>query len=233
MIQFQRKTKIFRGEFLAGPFAAVFLLFLVFFSFTTSIVYLPGLPAKLGDSSNPRINALQTGALVLDAPEVYRFKGEEFKDLEAFGKRLSAEKATNTYFKWLIIETHPAVTNEVVSRVVDLAKELKLEVDLPGLRIDLPIADSLVIITNPTLTVAINLNGQIYFQSQVVTEERLRPRLIAAVKEYRKTPTLLVLADKAASFGIVAKVGAAARAAGIHEVVLTVKPPVFIPESTP
>jgi biopolymer transport protein ExbD len=224
MIKFPRKHEIFRGQFQAGPFAAVFLLLLIFLLFHTSLVYVPGLPVQL-DQLNLKPNQAKT--VSIDASQNYRFNRETFKNLEAFAKSLRSEVSTNAALRLLRIQASPAVTNEVVRRVVDLARDLNLAVDLPGGRIDLPMADGLMIATNQMISVAINLSGQIYFQNQVVPPDRLVAELTEAVRNAGQPLTLLILADKDVEYNLIIRTGAAARAAGIEQVLLAVRPPLF------
>ena len=223
MMQFPRKTKIFRGEFQAGPFAAVFLLFLIFFTFNTSLVYLPGLPMQLENSRDPA----QAAEVKVQPDGALLFREHAFADFDAFEKSLRAELQTNAALKWLVIRAEPEAQADSVRRVAGLAKNLKLQADLPGGRLDLPVSDGLMLVTNTILVVAVNLSGEIYFQSQVVPAEHLRARLAAAIRDPKQPPTLVVLADKHVEYYVVAKVGAAARAAGIRDVSLAARPPLF------
>jgi biopolymer transport protein ExbD len=224
MMQFPRKTRIFRGEFQAGPFAAVFLLFLIFFAFNTSLVYLPGLPMRLDESQG---TPLQTAEVNLQADGSFHFRDSACADFESFEKRLRAEVQTNAALRLLVVQAEPAAKPEATRQVASLAKDLKLRTDLPGGRLDLPVSDSLVLVTNPVLVVAVNLSGEVYFQSQVVPMEHLRARLAAAIRDPKHPPTLVVLADKHVEYNVVAQVGSAARAAGIQEVSLAARPPLF------
>jgi len=226
MFKFPRKQQIFRGEFQAGPFAAVFVLFLIFFLFNTSLVYIPGLPVQL-DQPGLMLKPHQTNTVVIDEKMRFRFGGKEFETLEAFNRRLREEARTNRALRLLSIQAHPLVTNAVVRQVMELARELQLLVDLPGGRIELPVANSLLITTNPMVTLTINLGGQIYLQNQVVPESLLPARLVAVAREARQPLTLLILADKSVAYNLIIQVGAAARAAGIEQVILATRPPLF------
>ena len=224
MIQFPRKTRIFRGEFQAGPFAAVFVLFLIFFAFNTSLVYLPGLPLRLEEA---HCLPSQTAEVNVRANGSFHFHSTACPDFEAFEKCLRAELQTNATLKLLVIQAEPAANLDTVRQVASLAKDLKLRTDLPGGRLELPVSESLLIVTNQTLVVAVNLGGEVYFQSQVVPVEHLRARLAAAIRDPKNPPTLVVLADKHVEYNVVAQVGSAARAAGIQQVSLAARPPRF------
>jgi biopolymer transport protein ExbD len=226
MITFPRKHKIFRGEFQAGPFAAVFMLLLIFFVFHTSLVYIPGLPLELTAAGVPW-KPDQVRAVIISENGQLQFQREKIAGLPGLAARLGEEARTNLSLRLLVIKAHPAVTNDLVRRVVDLARELKLAVDLPGGRIDLPAGDSLVIATNPLVTLAINLSGQIYYQSQMLPEERLGAELSAAARKAGRPVTLMILADRAVPYDLIIRTGAAARTAGIEQVLLATRPALF------
>lgn len=232
MIQIRRKLQIFRGEFQAGPFAAVFLLFLIFFLFNTSLVYIPGLPVDL-NRLEPALRPHQTNTVTIDERAFLSFKGRTFREFGLFEKQLREEVRTNATLRLLSVKPHPAATNTVVQRVVNLARELDLLVDLPGGRINLPEAGSLVIATNPVITLAINMAGQIYFENQVVPENWLKEQLAEAVQARGQPVTLVVLADKTVAYDKIIRAGAAARAAGIQQVLLATRPSIFTRSPAP
>ncbi|MEI7732379.1 MAG: biopolymer transporter ExbD [Verrucomicrobiota bacterium] len=226
MIKFPRKTKIFKGEFQAGPFAAVFLWFLVFLTFNTAIVYIPGLPLDLAEAGL-RLNANQMASVQLQPDATFRFKAEEFRTFDLFENRLRGEVKTNG-LKLLVLQVNPALTNqEAARRIVEVARELKLLVDMPGSKVELPVTDSLIVATNPTISVVINLAGEVYFQSQVVTDGQLRERLAEAMRQMARTPSLIVLADRTVSYETITRVGSVARLVGITQVILAARPPLF------
>lgn len=226
MFHFPRQHQIFKGQFQAGPFAAVFLLLLIFFLFNTSLVYIPGLPLQL-DAPGLAFKPDQVRVVTIDDRPSFRFLKETHYTFPAFATRLREEARTNHQFRLLTIQAHPAVTNQLVREVVQLARGLNLAVDLPGGRLDLPVSDSLVVVTNPMVAVTINLSGQVYYQSQIVTPERLEAELRSAVRQSRQPLTLLILADQAVEYDLIIRTGTAARAAGIRQVLLATRPPLF------
>jgi biopolymer transport protein ExbD len=90
----------------------------------------------------------------------------------------------------------------------------------PGIRIDLPVADNLTGTDKPTLTVALDANGRVYFQSQLIDEGSLKTRLAGAVTNSAEPLTLVVQADKAVTQENLERLLALARAAGIQEALL-------------
>jgi biopolymer transport protein ExbD len=223
MFKFSRQHQIFRGQFQAAPFAAVFLLFLIFFLFNTSIVYIPGLPLQLGPDQTGDISG-RFKTVRIEDNQVFRFGRETLSGWDQFAARLRAHVRTNAAMRGLVIQSAPDTTNGVVRQVVQLARDLNLTVDLPGARLDLPVSDSLVMATNPVITLAINVSGQMYYQSQVISEARLEAELRAAVDRSRQPLTLMIMADQHVEYDLIIHATAAARAAGLRQVLLATRP---------
>jgi len=81
--------------------------------------------------------------------------------------------------------------------------------------------------TNPDLVVAVDREGQIYFEHQALQEKELRARLAAKVRQTRGPLTLLVQADAAVKLDVLARLGAVASAAGVREARFETRPPLF------
>lgn len=106
-----------------------------------------------------------------------------------------------------------------------LALQSKL-VFTPGIPIDLPEAGAdLTGTPNLTVVVAVDRNGQIYYDSQaVITISDLRARLQALVQKSREPMTLEVQADKAATLEMTAPVLALATEIGMPQALLVTRP---------
>src|SRR5215510_12638491 len=66
----------------------------------------------------------------------------------------------------------------------------------PGVRIELPRADGLAGTDKLTVEVAVDPNGRLYYQNQLIEEDALRARLRKAAKTYQEPLALLIQADK-------------------------------------
>lgn len=97
----------------------------------------------------------------------------------------------------------------------------------PGIRIRLPAAGTLPGITNATLVVAIDAGGQLYYENQLVPEATLQRKLTEAVKRGSEPLTLLVQADADVRHEKVVRLYELARTAGIQEVVIATRLPLF------
>jgi len=97
----------------------------------------------------------------------------------------------------------------------------------PGVRVDLPVADHLPGVANPTVVVAVDRSGQFYYLNQAITAPQLQARLTAEAAKYQraKSPlTLVVQADKAAAYEVIIGLVELARVAGIHDVLQATRP---------
>ncbi|MEO8425498.1 MAG: biopolymer transporter ExbD [Verrucomicrobiota bacterium] len=97
----------------------------------------------------------------------------------------------------------------------------------PGLKLQLPEAEELPGTSGATITVAIDASGLYFYQHQVIAEKQLRARLATEVKQSGEPLTLVVRADKSVSLETIIRLNRLARSAGIHEAVLTTRPPLL------
>jgi biopolymer transport protein ExbD len=98
----------------------------------------------------------------------------------------------------------------------------------PGVAIQLPeSATSLPGTANPPLAIAVDRNGQLYFENQLIGEAALKTRLADAVKKAPDPLTLVVRADKAVPYAVVIRLAGLAREAGIKEVLWAYLPSVL------
>lgn len=93
----------------------------------------------------------------------------------------------------------------------------------PGVRLTLPISDELPGTDKPTLAVAMDATGRLYFENQLIDENRLRQRLKEAAAT-RPGLTLLVQADEGAQYKSLVRLTMLAKQAGITESILATLP---------
>lgn len=94
----------------------------------------------------------------------------------------------------------------------------------PGLSLRLPVASDLPGTDQPTVAVAIDANGRLFFANQIVTENEFKSHLSAAMKDSHGPLTLIVQADQAVTYGQLVHLTMLARDAGIHDVLLATLP---------
>ena len=94
----------------------------------------------------------------------------------------------------------------------------------PGVRLDLPPASDLPGTDRPSVAVAIDANGRLYFENQVVEELELKGKLVRAVTNSPQPLTLVVQADKNVTYDRLIKLTILARNAGISSAWLATLP---------
>ena len=76
----------------------------------------------------------------------------------------------------------------------------------------------------PTVAVAIDSGGRLFFASQMVTEQQLTDRLKRAVSVSKGPLTLVIQADEAVPYGQLVRIALLARDAGINNALLAMQP---------
>ena len=99
----------------------------------------------------------------------------------------------------------------------------------PGVRLELPRADGMVALEKPSVSVAIDAAGRLYFENQLIEENELRARLRHAVKSSSEPLALVIAADKSVPHERVIGLARLARDAGILEAVDEILPPLSAP----
>ena len=94
----------------------------------------------------------------------------------------------------------------------------------PGVAIRLPEAVDLAGTPNAIVAVAIDAGGQLYYEGQVTTEDRLRQTLKEAVQRSREPLTLVMQADKDVRYETLVRLGLLAREAQIKDALLATRP---------
>ena len=97
----------------------------------------------------------------------------------------------------------------------------------PGVPIHLPEAADLPGTANDTVVVAVDENGQLYFDNQVIERDRLKDKLQSAVAAARQPLSLIVQADGKVKVEQLLKLLLLARSAGIKEIIQASRPPVI------
>ena len=102
----------------------------------------------------------------------------------------------------------------------------------PGVPIHLPDSVDLPGTTAPKIVVAVDASGQLYFENQVIDEERLKEKLQAALAAAEEPLTLVMQPDKEVKYDVLVRLGLLARSVGIKEALLATRPqivPVALP----
>src|SRR6266850_6568426 len=96
----------------------------------------------------------------------------------------------------------------------------------PGIPIHLPESAELPGTSNPTVAVAVDAEGHLYFENQIIDEPRLKEKLAAVVDQTKEPLTLVIQADKQVKHESTTRLALLARAAGIRDFYLGTRPKV-------
>jgi len=221
-MRFARNTKIFRGGVDAAPFAGVFFLVLIFVMLFYSHVFFPGVPVKLVDQEGAP--EMTTRSVKVLASRKIDFLGELYS-YRNFKAQLQSQLQLGTLPKRMLVEREPETDAVLADAVEDQLKAAGVALKMPGARLELPDDAGFPGAPSPVIVVGINLNGQIFFQHQLVSEAVLQERLTGAVRQSPEPLTLLLQADKNVPYGRISRLGQIASRAGISELRLATKPP--------
>jgi biopolymer transport protein ExbD len=99
--------------------------------------------------------------------------------------------------------------------------------------LQLPTADNLPGTDRPTRAMAVDANGNLYFENQIVSQRVLVNDLMVATNTARAPLTLVIHADKSVSYETLANLTLLARDHGITNIILATLPPVEIAPAKP
>ncbi len=96
----------------------------------------------------------------------------------------------------------------------------------PGARValQLPRAEGLAGTDKPTVSVAIDADGRLYYENQRIEEQALRTRLQEAARKSSEPLTLVMQADKSVSYEQLLRLALLARDAGMSDALLATLP---------
>ena len=93
----------------------------------------------------------------------------------------------------------------------------------PGVGINLPASDRMPGPEGPTVVVAIDSAGAVYFENQAIHQSELELRLRDRVAGLKQPVTLVVQADKSVAYSTLVGLSGMARRAGIQDLVLATR----------
>ncbi|MGH7940423.1 MAG: ExbD/TolR family protein [Limisphaerales bacterium] len=110
---------------------------------------------------------------------------------------------------------------------------------VPGLSLKLPQFDASTFATDlpgtdkPTVSVAIDSAGRLFFSNQLVTEDQLKIDLRRAALSSRTPLTLVIQADQLVTYGELVRIALLGRDAGIHDALLAMQPRIVAAPNQP
>jgi biopolymer transport protein ExbD len=220
-MRFPRNVKIFRGGIDAAPFAGLFFVLVLLMMIFHSHIFFPGVPIELAEPvEEPEV--IERSVKVFRSGEI-RLLGDLLKP-DDFKKELQARLQKGTLPKRVILETERGADSRAVERVERELSAAGIAIKLPGSRLELPDDAGFAGAANPVLVVAINLNGQLFFQHQLLREEVLQQRLSVAVEKAGVPVTLLLQADRKVPYEKIVRLSQIARKAGVARVYWATRP---------
>jgi biopolymer transport protein ExbD len=105
----------------------------------------------------------------------------------------------------------------------------------PGISLTLPAADDsrLPGTDKPTIALAIDSNGRLFFSNQMVTQDELKNQLRHSAAASRSPLTLMIQADKSVAYGQLVEIALLARDSGINDVLLAIQPRIVAAPTLP
>jgi biopolymer transport protein ExbD len=220
-MRFPRNVKIFRGGIDAAPFAGLFFVLVLLMMLFYSHIFFPGVPIELAEPvEEPEV--IERSVKVFRSGEV-RFLGEML-NLEEFRKELQALAQQGRVPKRVILDAERGAETRAVEGIERELSAAGIAIKLPGTRLELPDDAGFAGAANPVVVVAINLNGQLFFQHQLLREEALQQQLSMAVERAGAPVTLLLQADKKVPYERIIRLSRIARRAGVAKIHLATRP---------
>jgi len=225
-LRYPRTAKIFHGHIDAAPIAGVFFLLVLFLLLHSSLVFTPGIKIDLNQHDELLSKASGARFLRIDGKGSFLYNEKTLKE-SAFYQALHDDLAKPLPPTTLIVEADPLAKSEILARLKTSATELGITIKPPSTRLDLPEADDLPGTANPTLVVAINVNGQRFFENQIIKDDDLlRAKLAAAVQQAGPDLTLVVQADRELPWEKIVQIHRIAHEAGIRYTIGATRPAV-------
>jgi biopolymer transport protein ExbD len=205
-MRFARHARIFRGPLDPAPVAAVLMLLLLFM-LLGSLVYTPGVLVALGPT---------TTTITISSSNDVAFAGKTYKPGELDQLRTDLKTAPGN--EGFSVAMQPGADPSLARQVSNL------------FQITLPDGKNLTGTDDETVMVAVNFRGQCFYENRLVQDAELKAELGRRLKDAArdsKKLTLLLRMDKAAEYQVLTRLEGLAHEAGITEVLLAERPPMF------
>jgi biopolymer transport protein ExbD len=218
-MRYPRNAKIFRGQIDAAPFAGLFFLLVLMLLLYGKNVFIPGVRIQLKEAAPAEP---EDRTLAINSSGRIDYLGNRY-DFKKFEARMRAQAQAGSIPGRVRFVVAPATDPELVAQVERVARELGVSLRPPGRRLEVPASAGFPGTENPSVVVGINLNGQVFFQHQVVKEQELQQKL-SSLTEKEARLTMVLQADKSVPLERITRLMAIARLAGVYEVLLADRP---------
>ncbi len=219
-MRFPRNAKIFRGQVDMVPLVGVMFLLLIFI-LLGSLVYTPGIPITLDQELD--VTTSERAILTITSTGTILFDGQTngISDLERLREQLRKMPRGST----VIMNADPAAPRQVVVEVSKQVQNEKITLEASRVPILLPRANAVIGTPNPTVTVAVNLGGQFFFENRIISPLELHSRLSNVVSRTAQPLTLLVIADESVEHRVMMQLAEIANRAHIGKVLMVTRLP--------
>jgi len=227
-MKYPRNTRIFRGQLDVAPVACVFFMTALFLFLHSSIVFTPGVRLDLHPNTSTN-----RPSLYIDSEDLFTFAGTRMSR-SSFLKHLRADSTKGRAPNTILFQTDPSASTNAINDVRALAAELSIALEAPSTRIELPEIPEQPGTKEASVIVAVNLNGQYFYENQLVPDEKtLEAKLKEAVAKSKEPLTLALRLDKAVAVETFVKLSEMARKAKFDHVILATRLPVKPASATP
>lgn len=218
-MKYPRNTRIFRGQLDMAPVACVFFATALMLFLHSQMVFVPGVRLDL----NPIINTNRP-SLFIDSEDIFHYAGSRMSQ-SSFLKRLRADADKSRAPGTIVLQADMNASTNAVNAVRQIAADLSIALEPPGMRIALPVVPDQPGVNAPSVTVAVNANGQVFYENQLVhQEDDLRAKLTRAAAAAREPLTLVLKMDREVAVDTFVKLSEIARKAGFAEVIVGTRP---------
>jgi biopolymer transport protein ExbD len=218
-MKFPRNTRIFRGQLDMAPVACLFFATALMLFLHSQIVFVPGVRLDLHPSTDTN-----RPSLFIDSEDLFHYADSTMSQA-AFVKRLRADAEKGRAPNTIIFQADIATSTNALNAIRIAAAELSIALEPPGMRIALPVSTNQPGVNGPSVIVAVNANGQFFYQNQLVQKESdLAAKLAQAAAASRQPLTLELKMDRAVVMDTFVKLSDMARNAGFEKVVIATRP---------
>lgn len=186
----------------------------------SQVVFVPGVRLDLHPS-----NSTNRPSLYIDAQDVFHYAGSAMSRA-SFAKSLRAEAEKSKAPASILLQTDQGASTNAINEVRTLAAELSIGLEAPGARILLPELPDQPGAKTPSVIVAVNLNGQFFYENQLVPDAKeLQSKLTQAARGSKEPLTLILRLDRSTQVDTFVRLSEMARNAGFKDVIVATREP--------
>lgn len=215
-----RNTRIFRGQLDVAPVACVFFMTALLLFLHSQIVFVPGVRLDLHPNTSTN-----RPSLFIDSQDIFHYAGSSMSR-QSFLKKIRSDAEKSQAPNTILLQTDHGASTNALNDVRALAAELSIGLEAPGSRILLPEFPDQPGASGPSVVVAVNLNGQFFYENQLVRDVKdLQGKLTKAASESKEPLTLVLTLDRSTQIDTFVRLSEMARKAGFRDVIVRTRDP--------